>query len=341
MKYRRLGKTDLLVSEIGFGAWGIGGTTAGATSYGPTNDVVSRKALDCAFEEGINFFDTSNVYGDGHSEALIGQAFKKKRSQVLIATKVGLVKYGQATNFSIKNLSSSFEASLKRLQTDYVDILQLHNPSLDSIEPIHKIHAWIDQLKNQGKVRAFGVSVRSPADGLWVIDKLKVQSLQVNFNLLDHRAIDSGLLKSSAQNQVSLIARTPLCFGFLSGRLSKNTRFDKLDHRSRWPSQQINNWAKSSRKMLSYKTNSPYQTNTQFALRFCLSYPQIVTAIPGILNEKEVKENIIASDIGSLRTNQIMEIQKAYQKVRFLIEDDSFKNIQSQDLGKIDNYHKK
>ena len=216
MKYRRLGKTDLLVSEIGFGAWGIGGTAAGATSYGPTNDVVSRKALDCAFEEGINFFDTSNVYGDGHSEALIGQAFKKKRSQVLIATKVGLVKYGQATNFSIKNLSSSFEASLKRLQTDYVDILQLHNPSLDSIEPIHKIHAWIDQLKNQGKVRAFGVSVRSPADGLWVIDKLKVQSLQVNFNLLDHRVIDSGLIKNSEENQVSLIARTPLCFGFLS-----------------------------------------------------------------------------------------------------------------------------
>ena len=326
MKYRRLGKTEIFVSEIGFGAWGIGGISKGATSYGPTDDNSSIRALNCALDSGINFFDTSNVYGGGHSESLIGKTLLKFRNSVLIATKVGLVNYDEPADFSIKNLSTSLKGSLKRLKTDYIDLLQLHNPSPHVIQNNHDILTWVDQLKKKGIIRAFGVSVKSPKEGIEAIEQLRVESVQVNLNLLDHRAIESGLMKSATTNQVSLIARTPLCFGFLSGKINKTTHFDKQDHRSRWSNRQIQNWIEGSKKVLSCKTDSSSQTNTQFALRFCLSYPRVTTAIPGALNELEVKENIKASDLGPLQDDEIQEAQKTYHKFQFLFENKNLKN---------------
>jgi aryl-alcohol dehydrogenase-like predicted oxidoreductase len=335
MKYRRLGKTEIFVSEIGFGAWGIGGISKGATSYGLTDDGSSIRALNCALDSGINFFDTSNVYGDGHSENLIGKTFLKARDRVLIATKVGLINYEEPADFSIKNLSQSLQNSLKRLKTDYIDLLQLHNPSPHIFQQNDEILNWVGQLIKKGIIRAFGVSVKSPEEGIGAIEHLKAESIQVNFNLLDHRAIDSGLMKSAAKNHVSLIARTPLSFGFLSGKLYKTTHFDKQDHRSRWPSQQIENWIEGSKKMLSCKTNSFTQTDTQFALRFCLSYPQIATTIPGILNNLEVKENIKASDLGPLKNNEAQKVQKTYYEIRSLFEKKHQKKTQIQGLGKV------
>ena len=323
MKYRRLGKTEIFVSEIGFGAWGIGGVSKGSTSYGPTDDNSSIRALNFALDSGINFFDTSNVYGEGHSESLIGKTFLKFRDRVLIATKVGLVNYDEPANYSINNLSKSLQGSLKRLKTDYIDLLQLHNPSPDIIHHNHDILTWVNQLKKKGIIRAFGVSVRSPKEGIIAIEKLNPESIQVNFNLLDHRAIESGLMKSAATNQVSLIARTPLCFGFLSGKLHSTTHFDKQDHRSLWPNQHIHNWVRGSKKILSCKEDSSLQTDTQFALRFCLSYPRVTTAIPGVLNELEVKENIKASDLGPLQDNEIEDVQKTYHKLQFIFDNES------------------
>src|SRR5690348_6794459 len=125
MRYRSLGKSGLTVSEIGFGAWGIGGRTAGETSYGETDDQRSRAALDRAFDLGITFFDTANVYGDGHSETLIGEAFAQKRDRVVIGTKAGLIRFGEAPDFSPEALRRSLAGSLKRLQSDYVDLFQL------------------------------------------------------------------------------------------------------------------------------------------------------------------------------------------------------------------------
>jgi len=325
MKYRRLGKTEIYVSEIGFGAWGIGGISKGATSYGPTDDNSSVRALNCALDRGINFFDTSNVYGEGHSEILIGKTFSKARDRIFIATKVGLINYEEPSDFSIKSLSKSLQGSLKRLKTDYIDLLQLHNPSPYIFQHNHEVLNWVDQLVKKGIIRAFGVSVRSPEEGIGAIEQLKADSIQVNFNLLDHRAIESGLMKSASINQVSLIARTPLCFGFLSGKLYKTKHFNEQDHRSRWPSQQIQNWIEASKKILSCKTNSSAQTDTQFALRFCLSYPQITTAIPGILNDLEVEENIKASDLGPLKDNEIQKIKKAYYEVQFLFDKKNLK----------------
>ena len=337
MKYRRLGKTEILVSEIGFGAWGIGGISKGATSYGQTDDKLSVKALNCAIDNGINFFDTSNVYGAGHSESLIGKTFLKFRDRVLIATKVGLINYDEPADFSLNNLSTSLQGSLKRLKTDYIDLLQLHNPSSYIMKYHQDILAWVDQLKQKGIIRAFGVSVRSPKEGIEAIEQLKAESIQVNLNLLDHRAVESGLMKSALTNQVSLIARTPLCFGFLSGKLDKKTHFSKQDHRSRWPDQQIQNWIKGSRKILSCKTDSFSQTDTQFALRFCLSYPEVTTAIPGILSELEVKENIKSSDLGPLNDNEAQEVQKVYDEIQFLFDNKNLKKIEPKPSGKANN----
>ena len=133
MKYRQLGTTNILLSEIGFGTWGIGGVTPGPTSYGPTDDAISLQALKQALDIGINFYDTSNVYGRGNSEELIGQAFKTDREKVIIATKVGLIDYESPSNFSSDYMRDSLENSLKRLKTDYIDLLQLHNPPLNII----------------------------------------------------------------------------------------------------------------------------------------------------------------------------------------------------------------
>src|SRR5215472_7737118 len=133
MNYRPLGRTGLIVSEIGFGAWGIGGRTVEQTSYGDTDDGVSLAALARALDRGITFFDTASAYGDGHSEELLGVALAPHRDRVVIATKAGYTRFDQPPDYAAQPLRRSLEASLRRLRSDHVDLLQLHNPSLDML----------------------------------------------------------------------------------------------------------------------------------------------------------------------------------------------------------------
>ena len=135
MQYRKLGRTDITVSEIGFGAWGIGGRTAGHTSYGATDDAMSRNALARALDLGITFYDTAPPYGDGHSEELIGAAFRNCRSRVVLATKVGVERFGEAADLSPQALRQSLEGSLRRLGCDYVDLLQIHSLEIAALAP--------------------------------------------------------------------------------------------------------------------------------------------------------------------------------------------------------------
>src|SRR5262245_48665000 len=151
MKYRPLGKTGLQVSEIGFGAWGIGGRTDGETSYGDTDDAVSLRALAEALDCGINFIDTSSVYGLGHSETLIGRALQGRRHRALVATKAGFVRYGAQPDFSPAHLRASLEGSLRRLRTDYVDLLQLHNPPPELLRSDPAILETLRQLCSEGR----------------------------------------------------------------------------------------------------------------------------------------------------------------------------------------------
>ena len=157
MKYRKLGQTGIEISEIGFGAWGIGGNAGGAAGYGATDDRESKAALRRSFELGVTFYDTSDLYGFGHSESLIGEVFKGAREKVVMATKVGFHSPHEPQDFSSAHLRRSLEASLKRLQTDYLDLYQLHNPPVELLEREEEILKTLEAMKREGKIRAFGI----------------------------------------------------------------------------------------------------------------------------------------------------------------------------------------
>lgn len=300
MKYRKLGATALEISEISFGCWGIGGLTPGSTSYGETNDEVSIAALNCAFDNGINFFDTSNVYGYGHSEELLGETFINKRSQVIFATKVGFVDYDSPPNFSIDSILFSLNASLNRLKTNYVDVLQLHNITYSELKNSPLLINFLKNLKDEGTVRALGVSVKSPYDALEIFDVLPFDVIQSNFNMLDIRVLTSGLYDLINKHNVGLIARTPLAFGFLAGNFSENHVFLKNDHRSNWSKDQINLWINGSRHLLNLCIESNNSPNHEIAIRFCLSYSSVSTCLVGMLTPQEVLDNINSSTKGPL-----------------------------------------
>jgi aryl-alcohol dehydrogenase-like predicted oxidoreductase len=314
MRHRPLGRSGIDISEIGFGAWGIGGSTPGATSYGKTDDATSLRALGAALDHGITFFDTSGVYGYGHSEELLGLAFTGQRDRVVIGTKAGLREYGSQLDFSPASIRASVEGSLRRLRTDYVDLLQWHNPSAERMETDEdEIRATAERLKYDGLIRAFGISIRAPQDGFVAIRKLQPDALQTNFNLLDQRALDCGLLDAAASAGCAVIARTPLCFGFLAGHIDEATRFAPDDHRSRWPHKQIEWWARGGRLMREQAASERGQTPGQFALRFCLSLMGITSAIPGMLGPGEVIENAAAGALGPLDDNVIAAVRATYR----------------------------
>src|SRR4051812_21278812 len=162
MRYRSLGSTGLRVSEIGFGTWGLGGAANGAMAYGPTSDAESLRALQAALDQGINFFDTADLYGYGHSEQLLGKAFAGVRDRVVIASKGGMVDGSGKQDFRPAYLRAALERSLARLGTDYVDLYQLHSPPADLLVRDGSIVAELQKLKGEGKIRAYGLSARSP-----------------------------------------------------------------------------------------------------------------------------------------------------------------------------------
>jgi aryl-alcohol dehydrogenase-like predicted oxidoreductase len=319
MKYRQLGTSGLSVSEIGFGAWGIGGATSGATSYGITDDITSLAALESALVAGINFFDTSNVYGYGHSERLIGQAFAHRRNKVVIATKAGFVDYQRSPDFSADAITKSIASSLARLNTDYIDLLQLHNPSANWLKLNPETLLELSRLQGEGKVRALGISVKRPEDAFALLELFPFQSVQANFNMLDIRVVTSGLLQKLSDLGVGLIARTPLAFGFLAGVLTGEEVFAPQDHRSRWPREQIQLWAAGALDLLACCQESFESPAYEVALRFCLSYPEVSTTIAGMLTPVEVASNVLAAQTGSLSLKSLAQIQALHQKRQFLL----------------------
>jgi len=314
MRYRELGSTGLRVSEVGFGTWGIGGDTLGAIAYGPADESKSRSALSRAVDLGINFFDTSDFYGFGRSEELLGEVLRPVRSDVVIATKVGLLDAKGAQDFSADHIERSLEGSLRRLQTDYVDLYQLHDPPIPLLRADSSTIGTLERLRASGTIRVFGISLRNPLDGLPAIRDLGFQCLQVNFNLLDQRAIDDGLFGVCEARNIGVIVRTPLVFGFLTGRYSAEDRFDPLDHRRRWTIDQRKRWATAYRLFTNFFDHDGEETPAQFALRFCLYFGCVSTVIPGMLVPEHVEENAGASELGPLSKTTIREIGKIYQQ---------------------------
>jgi aryl-alcohol dehydrogenase-like predicted oxidoreductase len=318
MRYRAFGKSGLKVSEIGFGAWGIGGESHGATSYGSTDDAESVRALETAFDHGITFFDTAGAYGNGHSEELIGHTFAGRRDRIVIATKAGRRDFREPHDFSPSAVRASVESSLRRLRTDTIDLLQLHDPDVGAPE-LEDTFATLGQLRGHGSVRFVGVSVRSPVDGTRVLKRFDVDALQVNLNLLDQRAVESGLLNAAAAAGVAVIARTPLCFGFLTGEYGPETDFEAADHRNIWPEAQIARWVEGGREMSAAVDRRSTQRAVHVALRFCLSFESVATVIPGILTPAQARENAAASDFGPLSKAELARIRTHYQQNDYLV----------------------
>jgi aryl-alcohol dehydrogenase-like predicted oxidoreductase len=318
MNYRALGRTGLVVSEIGFGAWGIGGRTVGTTSYGDTDDRTSLAALQAALDAGITFFDTSAAYGNGHSEVLIGQAFKGARSKVVIATKAGYEAWDRPPDFSAAAITASAEASLRRLGSDCIDLLQLHNAPTAVLQA-PDVREALAKLITGGKIRAWGASTKSPADAIDALRAADVGVVQANFNMMDVRALSDGLFDEVAKRQAGFIDRTPLCFGFLAGTIRRDTVFPDGDHRNGWSRAQLDNWIDGAAELLAAVSARPGPEGAQSALRFCLSFPAVSSVIPGILTPAEAAENAWASASGSLAVPAVEAVMSINRRRQFFV----------------------
>jgi aryl-alcohol dehydrogenase-like predicted oxidoreductase len=307
MKERRLGKTGLWVSEIGFGCWPIGGG-----SYGPVRDEHSLDALEAAWDSGINFFDTADVYGEGHAEELLKTFLKEKsRDQIVIATKAGWDFYHGAhkKNFNPDYLRGACEKSLKRLGVDTVDLFQLHNPSLETIQRKDAVTA-LERLRKEGKIRFIGTSVHTDAEAFQVLQDPRVHAIQVIFNLLDQRMAEKVFPEAEKKN-VGVIAREPLASGLLSGNYLPSHEFPKDDHRRRWlPAKREIDWKKIQclQKALKNKKVSLLQA----ALEFTRAFDAVSTAIPGAKTRTQVLENVKASLDPVLDREDIEALEELY-----------------------------
>jgi aryl-alcohol dehydrogenase-like predicted oxidoreductase len=317
---RPLGNTGITVSGVGFGGWGIGGRTPGSTSYGDTDDGVSLAALRHAIDSGINFIDTAPAYGDGRSEELIGQAIKEfSRDRLVLASKAGVVHWAGEPDYSSEAISGSLEATLQRVQTDYLDLLQLHNAPLDLLRRRPEIIETLIRLQERGKIRAWGLSVKTPADGVDAIEAFSAPVIQANLNMLDTRAVSDGLLKKAVKCGTGIVARTPLCFGFLSGTITPDTRFPEGDHRQNWPREQILHWLNGAETVFGAISDDDGMSQAQNAVRFCLSLSGVSTVLPGILNPQEAEEHARAAAAGPLTCAAVDRILEINNKTDFFL----------------------
>jgi aryl-alcohol dehydrogenase-like predicted oxidoreductase len=315
MKYRELGRTGWKVSEISFGAWAIGGT------WGNVDDKESLAALHRALDGGVNFFDTADVYGDGHSERLLARLRKERKDKFYIATKAGRrLDPHTAEGYNRANLTAFVERSLKNLETDTIDLLQLHCPPI-SVLYMPAVFGVLDDLVKAGKLRHYGVSVEKVEEALKAIEFPGVQTIQLIFNIFRQRP--SELFFPEAQRRrVGILARVPLASGMLSGKITRESKFAKDDHRNfnrhgeafdRGETFSGVDFETGLRAVEELKAFVPAgATMAQLALRWILESPAVTCAIPGAKRPAQVAENIAASDLPPLSADAMKKIRAIY-----------------------------
>jgi aryl-alcohol dehydrogenase-like predicted oxidoreductase len=312
MKYRKLGRTGLDVSEIGFGAWGI----SGAQWIG-AEDELSVETLKTARDNGVNFFDTALAYGDGHSEQLINRAFGKSE-EVIIASKVPPknetwpARKGSPLRdvFPKEYVLASLDQSLKNLGRDQVDVYQFHVWT-DEWAAQEEWLETVRQMRDSGKARAVGISINDhqPANVLKALDTGLIDSVQVIYNIFDQTP-DDELLPYCRKNNIGVIARVPFDEGSLTGNVRPETKFPDGDFRNAY----FTDWRKEEawKRVQQIATDAaiPVEKMPELALRFCISDPAVSTVIPGMRSPKRVMANVAVSDAGPLSAELLGKLRK-------------------------------
>jgi aryl-alcohol dehydrogenase-like predicted oxidoreductase len=317
MHYRALGRTGWNISDVGFGAWAIGG------SWGQVDDDESMRTLHHALDRGVNFFDTADVYGDGHSERLIARLRRERREPFYVATKAGRrLNPHHTAGYNAANLTAFVERSLKNLEADTLDLLQLHCPPTD-VYYRPEVFEALDAMVAAGKLRHYGVSVERVEEALKAIEYPGVQSVQIIFNVFRQRPAEL-FFREAARRGVGILARLPLSSGLLTGRMTRDTQFSADDHRA------FNRHGESFDRGETFsgldfdlqlalvdrlKAFVPDgATLAQFALRWILDFDAVTTVIPGGRRVSQVDENVRASDLPRLSEETHAAIAELYAR---------------------------
>lgn len=319
MKLRKFGKTGWDITEVGFGTWNIGG------GWGTVSDQEGYDSLEAVLDGGINFIDTADVYGDGRSEKHIARVLNERQPEerIYVVTKAGRrLNPHVADGYNAKNLNEFVDRSLANLQTDTIDLVQLHCPPTD-VYYRPEVFEALEKMVEVGKIRYYGVSVEKVEEALKAIEYPGVVSVQIIFNMFRHRPAELFFEQAQAKN-VGVIVRVPLASGLLSGKLSADTTFEDNDHRS------YNRDGEAFDKGETF-SGVPYErglqavealreivpegvTMAQFALRWILMFPAVSTVIPGSTKPEHIHDNIAAADLPPLTDGQMQAIRDIYDE---------------------------
>ncbi|MBN1285808.1 MAG: aldo/keto reductase [Anaerolineae bacterium] len=315
MEYRQLGRTDMKVSVISFGAWAIGGT------WGPVKDEESITALHTAIDMGVNFIDTADVYGDGRSEKLIAQVLKERSETVYVATKAGR-RLNPHVAEGYKDLEHFIDRSLKKLEVEALDLVQLHCPP-NEVYYMPEVFDALDGLVKKGKLRYYGVSVEKVEEALKAVEFPNVQTVQIIFNMFRMRPTER-FLPLAQEKQVGILARVPLASGLLTGKLTRASTFADDDHRK------FNREGEAFDKGETFsgvdyetgleaveelkKLKPSGMTMAQFALRWITMFDAVTCAIPGAKRPDQARDNFGAADLPPLSDAVMAGVKAVYEK---------------------------
>ena len=317
MQYRELGRTGWRVSSISFGTWAIG------AEWGAVDDQESLAALHRALDNGVNLFDTADVYGDGRSERLLAQLRSDRTEPFYVATKAGRrLNPHVADGYNRQNITAFVERSLRNLKTDTLDLLQLHCPPT-SVYYMPEVFDLLDDLTNDGKLRYYGVSVEKVEEALKALEYPGVQSVQIIFNIFRQRPGDLFFAEAH-RRRVGVLARLPLSSGLLSGKLTPKSHFAADDHRAfnrqgeafdRGETFSGLDYKIGLQAVEALRAHVPSgATMAQMALRWILMFPAVTCAIPGAKRPEQVEENALAADLPPLPAEAMSAVEAIYNR---------------------------
>ena len=318
MKYRKLGKTGYSVSEISIGCWQLGGKWGD-----PFDENVAYETLNTASSNGINFFDTADVYREGQSEKFCGKFIKSAKNKIYIGTKCGRrLNPHTSEGYNEKNIRKFIDESLKNMEADSIDLIQLHCPPTDIYYKPEIFHI-LDNLKDEGKIQNYGVSVEKIEEALKAIEFPNVSTVQIIFNIFRQRPSEL-FFKEAKKKNIGIIVRVPLASGLLTGKLNKNTTFKEGDHRNfnrngavfdrgeTFAGVDFDIGLKAVEELKQVFGNP--ENLAPYALRWILMFDAVSCIIPGASKVSHVISNAQASDLPAYSNDQMDQIQEIYEK---------------------------